>query len=79
MKGDEIVRDFDPHSIETATVREQVTKYKHMRKLMLVFIGKFENRGIKIARVNSIRITKLLIYFNFVWCWGSVVMLTFLK
>ena len=27
---------------------------------MLVFLGKFENRGIKIARVNSIRITKFI-------------------
>ena len=49
MKGDEIVRPFDRHSNETATVMEHVTKYKHMRKLMLVFLGKFENRGIKIA------------------------------
>ena len=58
VKGDEIVRHFDRHSNETATVRIHVTKYKHMRKLMLVFLGKFENRGIKIARVNSILITK---------------------
>ena len=43
---------------ETATLRKHVTKYKHMRKLMLVFLGKFENRGIKIARVNSISNTK---------------------
>ena len=27
-----------------------------MRKLMVEFLRKFENRGIKIARVNSIRI-----------------------
>ena len=58
MKGDEIVRPFDRHSDETATVRKYVTKYKRMRKLMLVFLGQFENRGIKIARVNSILITK---------------------
>ena len=58
MKGEEIVRPFDRHSNETATVRKHVTKYKHMRKWMLVFFGKFENRGNKIARVNSIRITK---------------------
>ena len=56
--GDEIVRPFDRHSNETAAVREHVTKYKHKRKLMLVFLGKFENRGIKIAWINSIRITK---------------------
>ena len=58
MQGDEIVLPFDRHSNQTATVRKHVTKYKHMRKLMLVFVGKFENRGIKIALVNSIRITK---------------------
>ena len=58
MKGDEIVRPFDLNSKETADVRKHVTKYKHMRKLMLVFLGKFEIRGIKIAGVNSIRITK---------------------
>ena len=58
MKRDEIVRPFDRHSNETATVRKHITKYKHMQKLMLVLLGKFENCGIKIARVNSIRITK---------------------
>ena len=31
---------------------------KNMRKLMVKFLRKFENRGIKIARVNSILITK---------------------
>ena len=34
------------------------TKYKNMQKFMVQFISKFENRGIKIAQVNSIRITK---------------------
>ena len=58
MKGDEIVRPFDRHSNETATVRIHVTKDKHIRKWMLVFLGKFQNRGIKIARVNSTHITK---------------------
>ena len=59
MKGDEIVLlAFDRHSNETATVRIHVTKCKHIRKLMLVYLGKFENRGIKIARVNSTHITK---------------------
>ena len=58
MKGDKIVRPVDRHSNETPTVRIHVTKYKHIRKLMFVFLGKFENRGIKIARVNSAHITK---------------------
>ena len=60
MKGDEIVRPFDRHSNETAIVTKHVTKFKHMRKLMLVFLGKFASRGIKIARVNSIRIAKTI-------------------
>ena len=60
MKGDEIVRPFDRNSNETATVRKHVTKYKRMRKLMLVFLEKIENRGIKIDRVNSILITKFI-------------------
>ena len=58
MKGDEIVRPFDRHSNETGTVRIHVTKDKHIRKWMLVFLLKFQNRGIKIARVNSTHITK---------------------
>ena len=65
MKRDEIVRPFDQHSNETATVRIHVTKYKHMRKLMLVFLEKFENCGIKIARVNSIRNTKSINLLQF--------------
>ena len=65
MKGDEIVRPFDRHSNETATVRKHVTKYKHLRKLMSVFLEKFENRGSKIARVNSIRITKSINLLKF--------------
>ena len=50
---------------------------------MVEFLRKFENRVIKIHRDNSIFITKIYqitdIYFNFVRCWGSVVMLTFLN
>ena len=45
-EGDKIVRPFDVHSNETATVKKDVTKYKHMRKLMLVFLEKIGNRGI---------------------------------
>ena len=59
-----------------------ITKYKNLRKWMVEFLRKLENRGIKIVRVNSILITisiNLVIYFNFVRCWGSVVMLTSLN
>ena len=54
MKGDEIVRPCDRHSCETVTLRKHVAKYKKMQKLMIEFLRKLENRGIKIARVNSI-------------------------
>ena len=58
VKGDKIVRPCDRHSNETVTLKKHVTKYKHKQKWMVEFFGKFENRGIKIARVNSIRLTK---------------------
>ena len=58
MKGDEIVKHCDRHINETVTLRKHITKYKNMRKLMVEFHGKFKNRGIKIALVNSIIITK---------------------
>ena len=54
-----IISEGRRHNNETATVRIHVTKYKHVRKFML-FLRKFENRGIKIALVNSIRITKYI-------------------
>ena len=46
---------------------------------MLAFLRKFENHGIKIARVNSTHITKNINYFHFVWRCGSDVMSTFLN
>ena len=46
------------HINETVTLRKQVTKYKNMRKWMIEFLRKFENRGIKIARVKAIFIVK---------------------
>ena len=57
MKEDEIVRPFDRHCNETVTLNKHITKYKFMRKWLIEFLRKFENRG-KIARVNSIPITK---------------------
>ena len=40
-----------------------------MRKLMTEYLRKFENRGIKIARVNSILITESinLQFFTLIW------------
>ena len=46
---------------------------------MVEFLKKFDNRIINSGWDNSILITKtyefMVIYFNFVWCWGSIVML----
>ena len=59
--GDEIFRPCDRHSNETVTLWKHVTKHKiSMRKWMVEFLKEIENRCIKIARVNSIRITKLI-------------------
>ena len=46
-----------------------------MRKWMIEFLWNFDNRGLKIGRVNSILITKsiyLVIYFNSIRCWGPL-------
>ena len=45
-------------SNETVTFGKQVSKYRNMRKWMIEFLRKFENRGTKIARVSSIFIAK---------------------
>ena len=64
-KGQEIIRARGRYSNETTTLRKHVTKFKHIWKWMIEFHSKSESRGIKMARVNSIHITKLSIYFNF--------------
>ena len=56
-EGDEIIRPCYRHRNETAILRKHVTKFKYIRKWMVEFLSKFENRGNKIARVNSILIT----------------------
>ena len=40
------------------TLMKQVIKYKNMRKWIVEFLRKYENRVTKIARINSILITK---------------------
>ena len=57
-EGDEIVQACDRHKNKTATVTNNVTKYKYMRKWMDEFLSKSQSRIIKFARVNSIRMTK---------------------
>ena len=43
-------------------------QYKLMRKWMVEFLNKSERCGNKISRVNSIRITKSIIFFIFLTC-----------
>ena len=57
-EGDEIVPTCDRHLDETVTLTKHVTKYKCLRKWMVEFLSKSQSRVIKIARVNSIRMTK---------------------
>ena len=56
-EGDEIVRACDRHRNETVTLTKHVTKYKYMRKWMVEFISISQSSVIKIAWVNSIRLT----------------------
>ena len=58
MKKDEIVRHCDRHSNEAVTLRKYVSQYKNMRKWVVEFLRKFENRGIKISRVDLVLVTK---------------------
>ena len=58
VKRDKKFRACDRHSNENATVSKYVTKYISMRKWTAEFFRKCDSRGITIARVNSIRITK---------------------
>ena len=87
MKEDEIVRPCDRHSNDTVTPRKHVTKYKNMQKWMVEFLRKFENCGIKIAKVNiilvitsiNLQLFTLILFGVGQGCWGPVVMLTFLN
>ena len=68
-----------PAQQQNRDLRKHVTKHKNMWEWMVEFLRKFENRGIKIARVNSILITKSinlqLCTLNLdggvgpLWCW----------
>ena len=65
---------WDRHSNKTVTLRKYVTKYKNMQKWMVEFRRKSESRGDKIARFNSICITKSINLLWFCMGLGSVVM-----
>ena len=57
MNRDEIVRACDRLSNKTVTLRKRVSKNKHMRKWVVEFLSKSDN---KIVRVNSIRMNKCI-------------------
>ena len=57
VKGD-LLYDLLTGTATNPWLRKYVTKYKKMRKSMVEFLKKYESRGYKIARVNSIRIRK---------------------
>ena len=74
MKGDEIILPFKRHSNETVSLMKHVIEYENMKKWMVELIRKFENRGSKIALVNSILITKstnLLLFILILYVVGS--------
>ena len=51
-------------TIEIVSLSKYVTECEQMWKWMVEFLRKFQGRGIKIDRVNSIRVAKPLIFFN---------------
>ena len=71
MKGHEIVWAYDRHRNRTATLRKHVTKYKYMQKWMGKFFRISQNRGIKIAWVNSIHMTEYIYLAQYLMCRSS--------
>ena len=64
MNGDQIFQDFDRCSVEPVTLNEYIGEYEQMWKWMVKFLSKFQGRGIKIDRINSIRFANSLVLFN---------------
>ena len=64
MKRDEILCNCDRHSVEPVALSKYVPGYEQMWKWMVEFLSKFQGRGIKIDRVNSILVDKSIIFFN---------------
>ena len=76
MKRDEILWNCDRHSIEPVTLRKYVAEYEQMWKCMVEFLSKFQGYGIKIDRVDSIRLAKSMIFFNILRAIGPWVTLS---
>ena len=64
MKGHEIFRAFDRHSVETAILSKYVAEYEKMWKWMIDVFSKFQGCDIKNDSINLIRAAKLLIFLN---------------
>ena len=63
-EGDKIFRDFDRLSVEPVTLSKYVAEYEQMWTWMVEFLSKFQGRGINIDRVNSIHVSKSMIFFS---------------
>ena len=76
----EIIRAWDRHSNETLTLRKHTTKYKNMRKRIVLIkdFWKYEARGDKIVELTQF-ITKSINLRLFCSVLGSVVMFAFLN
>ena len=64
MKRDEILWNCDRHSVGLVTLSKYVVEYEQMWKWLGEFFSKFQDSGIKIDKVNSIRVAKWIIFFN---------------
>ena len=49
VKGDEIFLTCDRHSFETMAASKYITEFEQLQKLIVDFISKFQDRGIKIS------------------------------
>ena len=79
-EGRRNVQLFDRHSNETVTVTRHVAKYKHMQKNWgWYFLENLRIVALKLLKLTQYVSPNLSIYCNFVRCWGSVMMLTFLN
>ena len=65
-EGKRNIQRFWPSQRRNRYPEQYVAEYKEMWKWKIKFFTKFQGRGIKIARVNSILLAKPLIYFNIV-------------
>ena len=60
----EILWNWDSNSVEPVTLSKYLAEYELMWKWMVEFLSKLQGSGIKIDRVNSIRVAKSIIFFN---------------